>query len=236
MKHPARPNNDPRARKPSVLLQVRLLGGRSEMGAPMPKQDIQNEILILLAAKLLERKSDIFRLTKLEFLHRVMLEKASGGAPMPFFARFLRDNFGPVCPEVYDATRESVAVGLLESHGPNGREKLVTTRGLSVISHILPHIDPTTVTQITRLATELERRSFNEIKAACYAKTLLWRGRPTKVMDVPIGEEVFPHPGRWRQVIPDETLRAFEATMTALRAGTVVDERRGLAALEPLLN
>src|SRR5438093_11068798 len=75
---------------------------------------LQDQILTLSAASRLETRSDIFWLTKLEFFRRHSLESKRSATPVPFWGWFLRNTYGPVCPQVYDTTARLIESGFVE--------------------------------------------------------------------------------------------------------------------------
>lgn len=185
---------------------------------------LQDQILTLAAASRLESRSDIFWLTKLEFFRRHSLESKGSNTPVPFWGWFLRNTYGPVCPQVYDTTARLIECGFLEED-EQGRARLITNHGIKLFSALEQGIDRFTLTDITFWAGKLKVMTFKQLKNLVYETEVPYGGKLTKVRDVPQNASIYGYPNSWRQIVPDDVLRAFQASLQVRRPSQLADVR-----------
>ncbi len=209
----------------------------SRQGAPGQvaiQKRLQDEVLTLAEAHFLGKRSDIFWITTLEFLRRHELETSQRQSEVTFSGRFLRQTYGPVCPEVYDSTRQLLEAGLLEEDA-RGRARTITPLGERLFATLQSSIDEPTLIAIRDLSITLKRLTFGQLKRRVYALEVNWNGRMVPVADIPIGACIYNHPTNWLQVVPTDVLKSFHASLESSKPCRISDEIESLEELEEAL-
>ncbi len=196
----------------------------------MSREFIQDQALLLLSAQVLGSKSDLYKLQKAEFLHRWRIEER-GAKSAPFYGYFMRERFGPLSPQVYDAVHELTAAGLLV---PTGYFRRISPLGERVATAVREHLPPSLVRERGEIGASIAPLNFDRVRDLCYPLAVRQGSEKKKIAEMQVGDEVFGIT-EWQQVLHDELLLDFKATIEAAKPHEVKSRRDALPVLERLL-